>query len=65
MFLELLRRKLASRLDGGDMPAAAFAALVTQLRDVDAQVRALDAVAAAEADDDDGDDDAGWDPSKL
>ncbi|MGC2380725.1 MAG: hypothetical protein WA622_26990 [Mycobacterium sp.] len=66
--LELLRRRLASRIDGGDdMPAAAFAAIVKQLRDVDAQIRALDAAAAAAveevSDEDDGD--TGWDPSML
>ena len=50
--LELLRSKLASRIDhGDDMPAAAFAALVKQLRDVDAQIRMLDAAAAAAAED--------------
>jgi hypothetical protein len=69
--LELLRRKLASRIDGGDdVPAAAFAALIKQLRDVDAQIRALDLAAAMAADDEadgdeDGDDEAGWDPTKL
>jgi hypothetical protein len=46
-----------------------MAALVRQFRDVDAQIRALDAAAAAEAADDDDsdldDDEAGWDPCKL
>jgi hypothetical protein len=67
--LLLLRKRLAAPLDGDDLQPAAMAALVRQFRDVDAQIRALDAAAAAEAADDDDsdldDDEAGWDPCKL
>jgi hypothetical protein len=69
--LVLLRRRLAGQLDGGgDVVAAAMAALIRQFRDVDAQIRAIDArtaeeAAAADDDDSDLDDSDGWDPSKL
>jgi hypothetical protein len=66
--LLLLRKRLAAQLDGEDMPPAAFGALVRQFRQIDQQLRALDAAAAMaaddEADDDEGDS-AEWDPSKL
>jgi hypothetical protein len=71
--LEVLRRMLASRLSGDDRPtAAAFAALVKQFREVEAQIRALDLADTLAADDESADDDDddeigenGWDPSKL
>ena len=67
--LVLLRVRLGWQLDSADMAAAPFAALLRQFRDVDAQIRAIDAraaeaAAAHESDDEDGDE-AGWDPSKL
>jgi hypothetical protein len=70
--LVVLRRKLATQIDSDDLPGHALAQLVRQFRDVDAQIRALDARAAEEAaaaddpdDDLDDDDGGGWDPSKL
>jgi hypothetical protein len=65
--LVILRRKLAARLDEG-VPTHALAALVRQLRDVDKDIRALDARAAQADDDEDDDDDgeqAGWDETAL
>ena len=72
--LVVLRRKLAAQIDSDDLPGHALAQLVRQFRDVDAQIRGIDARAAevaavADESDDDLDDDggeAGWDdPSKL
>jgi len=47
--------------------SAAFGALVRQFRQIDSQLRAIDAAAAAATDDDSDVDDADdvWDPSKL
>jgi hypothetical protein len=48
---------------------AAMAALVKQFRDIDAQIRAIDARGVDPDDDGDGEDDdeadEGWDPSKI
>jgi|ERR1700733_15433549 len=68
--LVVLRRKLAAEIDAGNVRSAAMAALIRQFRDVDARVRAIDAASAAAASDepdgdDEGDEAAGWDPSKL
>lgn len=66
--LLLLRKRIAAQLDGDDLQPAAFGALVRQFRQIDAQLRALDAaaVAAAEVDESDDEGDEGnWDPSKL
>jgi hypothetical protein len=66
--LVMLRKRIATRLDSDDLAPAAFGALVRQFRQIDAQLRALDAAAATLADepDDEGNGDgAGWDPSKL
>ncbi|ORW32255.1 hypothetical protein AWB91_12425 [Mycobacterium paraense] len=72
--LMVLRRRLAAPLDAGSVPSHTFAALLRELRSVDARIRALDeasaAAAAAEQDDDDAsDDDDGddteFDPAKL
>lgn len=66
----MLRRNLAAQIDSDDLPGHTLAQLVRQFRDVDAQIRAIDARAAEEAaaaDESDADlDEAdGWDPSKL
>lgn len=68
--LVVLRRMLATQIDSADMPGHALAQLVRQFRDVDAQIRAIDAraaeaAAADEPDDEDDGDEADWDPSKL
>jgi hypothetical protein len=68
--LVILRRKLASRLDNADVPASALAALIRQFREIDHQIRGLDAaaaqLAAGEGDDDDDDvGSAGWDPDAI
>jgi hypothetical protein len=60
--LVLLRRKLAAKLDEG-VPTHALATLVRQLRDVDKDIRAIDA-RAAQADDDEREQ-AGWDEAAL
>jgi hypothetical protein len=64
--LLVLRKRIAAQLDGDDLQPAAFGALVRQFRQIDQQLRALDAAAAAadEADDDD-DDDGAFDLSKI
>lgn len=66
--LVVLRRKLATQIDS-ELPGHALAQLVRQFRDVDAQIRAIDAreaeAAAADDPEDEDNDDAGWDPSKL
>ena len=67
--LVVLRRKLAAEIDAGNVRSAAMAALIRQFRDVDANIRAIEAAAEAaaahEPDGVDEDDEAGWDPSKL
>ena len=66
--LVVLRRKLAAEIDADNVRPAAMAALIRQFRDVDAKIRAIDAAAAAVADepaDNDDDGDAAWDPSNL
>jgi hypothetical protein len=68
--LAILRRKIASQLDAADVPASALAALVRQYREIDAEIRGLDAAAAQLAagggdDDDDDDGSAGWDPDAI
>ena len=44
--LVVLRRKLAAQIDSDDLPGHALAQLVRQFRDVDAQIRGIDARAA-------------------
>jgi hypothetical protein len=65
--LVLLRHKLAVQLDEG-VPTHALATLVRQLRDVDKDIRAIDARAALATEDDDegeGRSRPGWDESAL
>jgi hypothetical protein len=68
--LVVIRRQLAQRLDSGDYPAHAMTQLIRQLRDVDREIRMIDAraaeVAEAEAYDEQCTaDDTPWDPQAI
>jgi hypothetical protein len=65
--LVILRRKIAAAIDEAAVKATAFSALLRQFRDIDREIRAIDARAAqlAAAEDDDGDDDDAFDLSKI
>ncbi len=47
--LVVLRQRLAAKLDEGDVPMHALAQLIRQFRDVDREIRAIDARAAQAA----------------
>jgi hypothetical protein len=66
--LVILRHRLAARIDQGDVPVHALAALVKQFRDVDGQIRAIDARRADGLEDGDVDgivESAEWDETAL
>ena len=68
--LVVIRRQLAQRLDSGDYPAHAMTQLIRQLRDVDKEIRLIDAREreVAEAEDYDQQcsaDDTPWDPQAI
>jgi hypothetical protein len=66
--LVLLRKRVAAQLDGDDLQPAAFGALVRQFRQIDRQLRGIDAAVTADNDNDSDYDDAAddtWDPSQL
>jgi hypothetical protein len=62
--LVMMRTKLASEIDSG-VPPHTLAPLTRQLRDVDKEIRLLDAKAEQESDDDRARPDAAWDSTAL
>jgi hypothetical protein len=61
--LVLLRRRLAAAIDGDGLTGAAGVAAVRQFRDVDAQIRQIDAAAQAAAGSEDDPDDGAAEPT--
>ncbi len=62
--LVMMRARLASEIDGG-VPPHTLAPLTRQLRELDKEIRLLDAKAEQESDDDRARPDAAWDSTAL